>query len=46
MKQNQEDLRELCKEILEFMDILQDEISMHGKAAAPKFKVLCEDFEK
>ncbi|KAJ7034102.1 hypothetical protein C8F04DRAFT_1234539 [Mycena alexandri] len=45
VKNNQDDLEELCGDVLEIMTILQDQISSHGTTAAIKFKALCEEFE-
>ncbi|KAJ7842310.1 hypothetical protein B0H13DRAFT_2286752 [Mycena leptocephala] len=46
VKKNRDDLKELCMTAKEIMDILQDQISLHGDTGAVKLKDLCEDFER
>jgi hypothetical protein len=46
VKKNRGDLKELCMTAKEIMDILQDQISLHGDTGAAKLKGLCEDFER
>ncbi|KAJ7840633.1 hypothetical protein B0H13DRAFT_2210249 [Mycena leptocephala] len=46
VKKNRDDLKDLCTTALEIMDILQDQISLHGDTGAVKLKGLCEDFER
>ncbi|KAJ7870695.1 hypothetical protein B0H13DRAFT_2280569 [Mycena leptocephala] len=46
VKKNRDDLKELCMTTKEIMDILQDQISLHGDTGAVKLKGLCEDFER
>ncbi|KAJ7731365.1 hypothetical protein B0H16DRAFT_1583704 [Mycena metata] len=46
LNKNQEDLKELCENITEIVDILQSQISTHGNAAALKLQVQCQEFEE
>ena len=46
VKKNRDDLKDLCRTALEIMNILQDQISLHGDTGAVKLKGLCEDFER
>ncbi|KAJ7912556.1 hypothetical protein B0H13DRAFT_2660068, partial [Mycena leptocephala] len=46
VKNNRDDLKELCGTAMEIMTILQDQIAMHKDTAAVKLKGLCEDFER
>ncbi|KAJ7791562.1 hypothetical protein B0H13DRAFT_2689848 [Mycena leptocephala] len=46
VKKNRDDLKDLCTTALEIMNILQDQISLHGDTGAVKLKGLCEDFER
>ncbi|KAJ7805967.1 hypothetical protein B0H13DRAFT_1929851 [Mycena leptocephala] len=46
VKNNRDDLKELCGTTMEIMTILQDQIAMHKDTAAVKLKGLCEDFER
>jgi hypothetical protein len=46
VKKNRDDLKELCATAMEIMNILQDQISVHGDTGAVKLKGLCEDFER
>ncbi|KAJ7034416.1 hypothetical protein C8F04DRAFT_1101820 [Mycena alexandri] len=45
LQKNQEDLKDLCGNIDEIVDILRDQISRHGDTAAVKLKGHCEEFE-
>ncbi|KAJ7640612.1 hypothetical protein B0H17DRAFT_467315 [Mycena rosella] len=45
VKKNRDDVKELCANIMEIVNIIQDQLSSHGDTAAVKFKGLCEDFE-
>ncbi|KAJ7640188.1 hypothetical protein B0H17DRAFT_1216673 [Mycena rosella] len=46
MKKNRDDVKELCANIMEIVNIIQDQLSSHGDTAAVKFKGLCENFER
>ncbi|KAJ7635362.1 hypothetical protein FB45DRAFT_865881 [Roridomyces roridus] len=46
VRQNRQDFRELCDEIKRIMDILQQEITVHGEGYAWKLKDLCEELER
>ncbi|KAJ7491672.1 hypothetical protein B0H11DRAFT_2007397 [Mycena galericulata] len=46
VKNNRDDLKELCGTTMEIITILQDQIAMHMDTAAVKLKGLCEDFER
>ncbi|KAJ7495148.1 hypothetical protein FB451DRAFT_1477707 [Mycena latifolia] len=43
VKKNQENLKELCEDIVSIMKIVEDQISAHGETAALKFKSWCEE---
>ncbi|KAJ6506434.1 hypothetical protein DFH09DRAFT_282256 [Mycena vulgaris] len=43
VKQNRDDLKELCGNIVEIIKIIQDQLVAHGDTGALKFKGLCED---
>ncbi|KAJ7754798.1 hypothetical protein B0H16DRAFT_1541826 [Mycena metata] len=45
VKNNRDDLEELCGDVIEIMKILQGQVSSHGTTAAVKFKSVCEEFE-
>ncbi|KAJ6571875.1 hypothetical protein B0H19DRAFT_671437 [Mycena capillaripes] len=45
IKKNRDDLKELCDDALEIIEIVRDQISAHGDKAV-KFKGLCEDLER
>ncbi|KAJ7438891.1 hypothetical protein B0H11DRAFT_571825 [Mycena galericulata] len=45
IKKNREDLKELCGDILETMEIVQDQMTAYGDTAPERFKVLCKDLE-
>ncbi|KAJ7714251.1 hypothetical protein B0H16DRAFT_525160 [Mycena metata] len=45
VKNNREDLEELCNSATEIITILHDQILAHGNTAAVKFKGLCEELE-
>ncbi|KAJ7486470.1 hypothetical protein FB451DRAFT_770862, partial [Mycena latifolia] len=42
---NQDDLKELCENSTEIMEIIRDQISSHGPTAAEKLKSVCEELE-
>ncbi|KAJ7476092.1 hypothetical protein FB451DRAFT_1245755 [Mycena latifolia] len=44
-QKNREDLRELCGDVMEILNIIQDQISSHGDVAALKFKVQCQELD-
>ncbi|KAJ7765954.1 hypothetical protein DFH07DRAFT_938853 [Mycena maculata] len=50
VKKNQDDLKELCKDVLNITTIVRDEIldkvAAHGDTAAVKFKGTCEELER
>ncbi|KAJ7112079.1 hypothetical protein C8R44DRAFT_856290 [Mycena epipterygia] len=45
VKQNQESMKELCRDTVDIISVLRDQISMHGDTAAIKFKTQCEELE-
>ncbi|KAJ7661202.1 P-loop containing nucleoside triphosphate hydrolase protein [Mycena rosella] len=45
VKKNRDDLKELCGNIMDIVQIIQDQLSSHVDTAAVKFKQLCEDLE-
>ncbi|KAJ7637414.1 hypothetical protein B0H17DRAFT_1279478, partial [Mycena rosella] len=45
VKKNRDDLKELCGNIMDIVQIIQDQLSLHVDTAAVKFKQLCEDLE-
>ncbi|KAJ7640929.1 hypothetical protein B0H17DRAFT_1216448 [Mycena rosella] len=45
VKKNRDDLKELCGNIMDIVQIIQDQLSLHVDTAAVKFKRLCEDLE-
>ncbi|KAJ7021176.1 hypothetical protein C8F04DRAFT_1195780 [Mycena alexandri] len=46
VKKNREDLKELCRNVMEIVTIVREQISLHGDTAAVKFKGLCGDLEE
>ncbi|KAJ6549247.1 hypothetical protein DFH09DRAFT_1169386, partial [Mycena vulgaris] len=45
VKKNRDDLKELCGNIIDIIQIVENQISMHGDTAAVKFKGPCEDLQ-
>ncbi|KAJ7633632.1 hypothetical protein DFH06DRAFT_1101081 [Mycena polygramma] len=45
VKRNREDLKELCEDILETMEIVRDQVSAYGEMTAVRCKKLCKDLE-
>ncbi|KAJ7451870.1 hypothetical protein FB451DRAFT_1524420, partial [Mycena latifolia] len=45
VKKNQDDLKELCENIMEIIRFVQVQLTTHDDTAALKFKGLCEDLE-
>ncbi|KAJ6545982.1 P-loop containing nucleoside triphosphate hydrolase protein, partial [Mycena vulgaris] len=43
VKRNRDDLKELCGNIMDIIQIIQDQLMTHGDTGALKFKRLCED---
>ncbi|KAJ6545994.1 hypothetical protein DFH09DRAFT_1321232 [Mycena vulgaris] len=43
VKRNRDDLKELCGNIMDIIQIIQDQLLTHGDTGALKFKRLCED---
>ncbi|KAJ7714723.1 hypothetical protein B0H16DRAFT_519357 [Mycena metata] len=46
IQKNQEDLKDLCESILRVATFLRDQLEDHKDTTSPKFKKLCEEFEK
>jgi hypothetical protein len=46
VQKNREDLRGLCKDAVEIIKIIQDQISCYGSAAVVKFRLQCEEFAR
>ncbi|KAJ7867612.1 hypothetical protein B0H13DRAFT_2351880 [Mycena leptocephala] len=44
VKRNREDLKDLCFSVVDIVNILRSEVSVHGDVAAARFMVLCDDF--
>ncbi|KAJ7124272.1 hypothetical protein C8R44DRAFT_875329 [Mycena epipterygia] len=45
VKQNQESMKELCRDTVDIITLLRYQISAHGDTAALKFKSQCEELE-
>ncbi|KAJ7764178.1 hypothetical protein DFH07DRAFT_812156 [Mycena maculata] len=45
VKKNREDLKELCRDILETMEIVRDQITAYDDTAPERCEVLCKDLE-
>ncbi|KAJ7144353.1 hypothetical protein C8R44DRAFT_725297 [Mycena epipterygia] len=45
VKRNQESMKELCRDTVDIITVLRDQISAHGDTAALKFKAQCEELE-
>ncbi|KAJ7626713.1 hypothetical protein B0H17DRAFT_1150942 [Mycena rosella] len=45
VKKNRDDLKELCGNIMEMVQIIQDQLSLHVDTPAANFRRLCEDLE-
>ncbi|KAJ7714751.1 hypothetical protein B0H16DRAFT_520140 [Mycena metata] len=43
IKQNRDDLEELCLSTLQIVSILKEELSFHGDTAGIRFRGLCEE---
>ncbi|KAJ7257645.1 hypothetical protein C8J57DRAFT_1721026 [Mycena rebaudengoi] len=46
VKKNREDLRELCGNVMEILNIIREQLSFHEDTVPVKFKSLCGDLEE
>ncbi|KAJ7484211.1 hypothetical protein FB451DRAFT_1083573 [Mycena latifolia] len=45
VQKNQESMQELCRDTVDIISVLRDQMSSHGDTAALKFKAQCEELE-